>query len=148
MTSCSWATTSALSLGIKGEISLIFESRYANETAELISKLLEEVVVELAAVKNAEMALHLAVAMLQVGKEESCPQLFADSHLPLSTRPFLLIAQGSCMTYLKWPRIRTLLLHSCRCVLAFLCRLCFLHSFPPLISAFFARQQSKCSLGS
>ena len=78
MTSCSWATTSALSLGIKGEFSLIFESRYANETAELISKLLEEVVVELAAVKNAEMALHLAVAMLQVGKKEGCPQLFAD----------------------------------------------------------------------
>ena len=63
---------------LQGNIGLIFESRYANETAELISKLLEEVVVELAAVKNAEMALHLAVAMLQVGKEEGCPQLFAD----------------------------------------------------------------------
>ncbi len=62
----------------KREFGLIFESRYANETAELISKLLEEVVVELAAVKNAEMALHLAAAMLQVGKQVVCPQLFAD----------------------------------------------------------------------
>jgi hypothetical protein len=40
--------------------------RYANETAELISKLLEEFVLELATVKNSDMAMHLAVAMLQV----------------------------------------------------------------------------------
>ena len=44
--------------------------RYANETAELISKLLEEIVLELAAVKNSDMALHLAVAMLQVLREQ------------------------------------------------------------------------------
>lgn len=44
--------------------------RYANETAELISKLLEEIVLELAAVKNSDMALHLAVAMLQVRGEQ------------------------------------------------------------------------------
>jgi hypothetical protein len=37
-----------------------------NETAELITKLLEEIVLDLAAVKNADMALHLALAMLQV----------------------------------------------------------------------------------
>jgi len=41
------------------------DDEYANETAELISKLLEEVVLDLAQVKNAEMALTLAVAMLQ-----------------------------------------------------------------------------------
>jgi hypothetical protein len=43
-----------------------FLCRYVNETAELITKLLEEIVLDLAAVKNADMALHLAVAMLQV----------------------------------------------------------------------------------
>jgi hypothetical protein len=37
-----------------------------NETAELITKLLEEIVLDLAVVKNVDMALHLAVAMLQV----------------------------------------------------------------------------------
>jgi hypothetical protein len=153
-TSCSWATTSACSLvstkgNFKGEFGLIFESRYANETAELISKLLEEVVVELAAVKNAEMALHLAVAMLQVGKEEGCPQLFADSHSPLSMRPSPRIAQGSCMTYLKWPRIRTLLLYSCRCAHRHVSESTFLQRlYGPLIPAFFSRQSSKCLLGS
>jgi hypothetical protein len=47
--------------------------RYANETAELISKLLEEIVVELAAVKSCDMALHLAVAMLQVRQRKQRP---------------------------------------------------------------------------
>ncbi len=47
-------------------ILIVLSRRYVNETAELITKLLEEIVLDLAAAKNADMALHLAVAMLQV----------------------------------------------------------------------------------
>lgn len=47
-----------------------------NETAELISKLLEEIMMDLAAVKNADMALHLAVAILQVHAKKTFPPQF------------------------------------------------------------------------
>jgi hypothetical protein len=74
MTFCLWATTSeARCRGsfVNAGLLVVCACRYANETAELISKLLEEIVLELAAVKNSDMALHLAVAMLQVRMEQA-----------------------------------------------------------------------------